>query len=84
VYHGGEFYVFGGETRSGGGATADRVYDRVDVYNPATNRWRLGPAMPTARHGIYPLLHAGRIYVAGGGTVAGFSRAAILEVLNVG
>ncbi|HZN66151.1 MAG TPA: kelch repeat-containing protein [Tepidisphaeraceae bacterium] len=82
VYLNGEFYVLGGETRTGGGATDDRVYNRVDVYNPATNRWRLGPAMPTARHGIYPLLHAGRIYVAGGGTVAGFSRSNILEILN--
>jgi N-acetylneuraminic acid mutarotase len=83
VFNNGEFYVIGGETLTGPGATADKTYNRVDIYNPATNTWRLGPAMPTARHGIFPLLHAGRIYVAGGGTKAGASRSAVLEILNL-
>jgi N-acetylneuraminic acid mutarotase len=80
VYRNGEFYVMGGETSTGAGATANKVYNRVDIYNPLTNTWRLGSPMPTARHGIFPLLHAGRIYVAGGGTQAGFSASALLEV----
>ena len=83
VYYKGEFYVFGGETRDGAGATADAVYARVDVYNAASNTWRLGPAMPTARHGIFPLLLAGRVYVAGGGVRAGASSSAVVEVLNL-
>jgi N-acetylneuraminic acid mutarotase len=83
VYHDGEFYVLGGETASGAGATADGVYRRVDIYNPTTNTWRSGPPMPTARHGIFPLLFAGRIYVAGGGTRAGASSSAVLEILTV-
>jgi N-acetylneuraminic acid mutarotase len=83
VYHDGEFYVIGGETQSGGGgATPDRVYRRVDVYNPSANTWRAGPPMPTARHGIFPLLFAGRIYVAAGGVRAGASASTVLEVLN--
>jgi hypothetical protein len=40
--------------------------------------------MPTARHGIFPLQIADRIYVAGGGTKAGFSASNVLEVLNAG
>jgi N-acetylneuraminic acid mutarotase len=39
----------------------------VQVYNPATNSWTLGPGMPTARqaHGARPGAN-GRIYVFGG------------------
>jgi N-acetylneuraminic acid mutarotase len=83
VYYKGEFYIVGGETFDGPGATPNRVYNRVDVYSPATNTWRLGPPMPTARHGIFPLLNAGRVYVAGGGTRAGASTSAVLEVLDL-
>jgi N-acetylneuraminic acid mutarotase len=82
VYRNGEFFVIGGETLNGTGATATNTYNRVDVYNPLTNTWRLGAAMPTARHGIYPALYNGQIYVAGGGTQSGSSASAILEILN--
>jgi N-acetylneuraminic acid mutarotase len=80
VYYNGEFYVFGGETSTGAGATANRVYNRVDIYNPATNTWRLGAPMPTARHGIFPLLYGWRIYLPAGGTVAGHSSSAVNEI----
>ncbi len=56
VYYNGEFYVMGGETLNGAGATTNFVYDRVDIYNVASNTWRRGASMPTARHGIYPVL----------------------------
>jgi hypothetical protein len=36
--------------------------------------------MPTARHGIFPLLHGWRIFVAGGGTSAGHSGSNLLEI----
>jgi hypothetical protein len=52
----------------------------VDIYNPLTNTWRLGPPMPTARHGIFPLYYAGRIYVAGGGIHSGGSQSTVLEI----
>jgi N-acetylneuraminic acid mutarotase len=84
VYVNGEFYVMGGETHNGPGATANKVYSRVDVYNPLTNTWRVGPALPTARHGIFPVLLAGRIYVAAGGIKSGNSRSAVLEIFNAG
>ena len=83
VFANGEFYVIGGETLTGAGATPDDVYDRVDVYNPATNAWRLAQPMPTARHGIFPLLHDNRIYVATGGTRAGNSQSTLLEILKL-
>lgn len=84
VYYEGEFYIFGGETTDGAGATANKVYERVDIYNPTTNTWRRGAPMPTARHGIFPVEAGGRIYVAGGGTVAGYSKSTKLEVYNPG
>ena len=74
VYLAGEFYVLGGETRDGPGATPDRVYARVDIYDPVRNRWRRGRDMPVPRHGIFPVEAGGRIFVAGGGTHAGGSR----------
>jgi len=71
VFWAGEFYVMGGETLSGPGATPQKTYSRVDVYNPATNTWRLEASLPTARHGISPALFQGRIFVAGGAPAAG-------------
>ena len=82
VLYQGEFYVFGGETQSGPGAVAGNVYDRVDVYDPATNSWRLEAAMPVARHGIAPVLFQSRIFLAGGGTTAGFSQSATFDVFT--
>ncbi len=83
VYLNGEFYVIGGETRDGPGATPNHVYTRVDIYDPKRNLWRSGPEMPTGRHGIFPVVVAGRIYIAGGGTRAGQSQSSVLEVLAV-
>lgn len=74
VYLAGDFYVLGGETRDGPGATPQRVYARVDIYNPARNQWRRGRDMPVPRHGIFPVEVGGRIFVAGGGTHAGGAR----------
>ena len=82
VYLGGAFYVVGGETLTGAGATEDGVYRRVDVYDPAGNAWRTAKDMPTARHGIFPVEAGGRIYVAGGGVHFGGSGSAVLEVFT--
>jgi N-acetylneuraminic acid mutarotase len=82
AYVNGEFYIFGGETKNGDGAVSGGVYARVDVFDPVMRRWRAGPEMPVARHGIFPLAVAGRIYIAGGGTRAGASQSDVLDVLN--
>jgi len=83
LFYRGNFFVFGGETLTGAGATLQHVYDRVDVYNPLANTWRLAAPMPTARHGVFPLLYAGRAYLPGGGIRSGNSSSAVLEVLNL-
>ena len=80
VYYHGEFYVFGGETMSGPGATEDGVYDRVDVYDPLTHTWREEAPMPTPRQGIWPLALESRIFIAGGGVKKGYSLSRVLEV----
>jgi hypothetical protein len=73
----------GGETATGAGATKDRVYDRVDIYDPETDSWRSGRPLLAARHGIFPVLIGGVIYLPGGGTKAGASTSAILEIYPV-
>jgi N-acetylneuraminic acid mutarotase len=80
-FYGGEFYVIGGETTSSGtGQVTGNVYNRVDVFDPATPSWRLEALLPTARHGIFPLVYDGRIFVTGGGTQAGFSSSKVVEI----
>ena len=81
VWLNGEFWVLGGETEHGAGATRERTYARVDIYNPRTNRWRAGPSLGKARHGIFPLLHEEQIIVAGGGVVAGHSWSNVVEII---
>jgi N-acetylneuraminic acid mutarotase len=83
VFFAGELYVIGGETQNGAGATNRNVYNRVDIYNPQTNSWRLGTPMPTARHGIFPVLTGNRITVAGGGVQAGFSASSAVETYTI-
>ena len=83
VFDGKEFWVFGGETLDGAGADRLGVYNRADVYDPVANRWRSGPAMPTARHGIFPLKVGDRIFILGGGTKAMTSSSTIAEVLDL-
>ena len=81
VFVNGEFWVVGGETRAGAGATQNGVYARVDIYDPQRNRWRVGPALTTARHGAFPVVHEGRLLLAGGGVTAGYSATSSVEVL---
>ncbi len=77
-----EFYVFGGETQNGPGANIDKVYNRVDVYSPATNTWRAEAAMPSARHGMFPLVCQSRMFLVGGGNKAGNDQEGIVEVFQ--
>jgi N-acetylneuraminic acid mutarotase len=82
VYLDHKFYVIGGETLTGAGATDDKVYRRVDVYHPAGNAWTTDADMSTARHGIFPVESGGKIYVAGGGVHFGGSASDVLEVFT--
>ena len=84
VYLRGKFYVIGGETEDGAGATRSGVYSRVDVYDPATNTWSTTTPLPTARHGIFPLSVADRILVAGGGVKAALSASDTFEIYHAG
>ena len=79
LFYQGEFYVMGGETLTGAGATVNNVYDRVDVYDPVANTWRLDASMITARHGTYPVLYQSRMFLPGGGTTSAFSQTTIVE-----
>jgi N-acetylneuraminic acid mutarotase len=86
VFVGGVFQLIGGEAAVAGasGLTADGVFARVDVYDPAADAWRAGPALPTPRHGVATAWHAGRLYVVGGSSRAGAGTSTTAEVLNLG
>jgi glucose/arabinose dehydrogenase len=75
----GEFHVFGGETLDDPDASPLGVYSRVDVYRPSTNTWRSEAPMPNARHGIFPVLYQGHVFLAGGGTHAGNHQTTIFD-----
>ena len=70
VYHDGLIYVFGGETQNGYLASPLKVYERVDILNLATGKWIRGEDMPVGLHGHWPVLHDGKIFIAGGGIKA--------------
>lgn len=83
AYYGNEFYVMGGETpKNGTGQVAGNVYNRVDVYNPVSQTWRQEALMPTARHGIFPVVGNGQILVAGGGDHSGISSSTAFEMFS--
>ncbi len=82
VYLRGEFYVFGGETLDDPDANANGVYDRVDVYDPLANAWRSEAKMPNPRHGIFPVLYQGHLFLAGGGTQAANSQSTLFDTFT--
>ncbi|MFN0101884.1 MAG: kelch repeat-containing protein [Bryobacteraceae bacterium] len=64
----GRIYVMGGEGASG---TPDQTFKQNEEYDPATDRWRALPDMPTPRHGIYAANVGAVIYTPSGGPRAG-------------
>jgi N-acetylneuraminic acid mutarotase len=82
VYLRGEFYVFGGETLDDPDANANGVYDRVDVYDPLANSWRAEAKMPNPRHGIFPVLYQGHVFLAGGGTRSANSQSVLFDTFT--
>lgn len=76
VWHGERFFVMGGETSGG------QVFDEVQVYTPELDQWSTDTPLPTPRHGIFPVVDGNRIFVIGGGVVAGHSGSNITEVLQ--
>ncbi len=82
VLYRGELLVLGGETINGPGAAPGNVYCTVHAYDPVANAWRTERPVPTARHGIFPVVYEGKLYVAGGGVVAGFSASDAFEVFD--
>jgi len=80
IYRDGRFYVMGGQTTFGFGATPEQTYNRVDIYYVALNEWSAGTPMLTARHGFAAMLGNGRIYTAGGGTTGGDSGSTVFEL----
>ncbi len=58
----GELYVFGGNHRS-------TILSRFDIYNPATNTWRIGGNMPAVTEPWRAVTLSDKIYLTAGGHV---------------
>ena len=72
----GRIVVFGGE-ESGG------TIREVELYNPATRRWRSLPPMRTPRHGLGGVSRGNRVYAIEGGPTPGFDFSDTIEYLDV-
>ena len=59
----GRLYVFGGE---GAPDVASGVFDAVEVYDVAGDRWSVLEPMPSPRHGMGAAAVDGRIIIPGG------------------
>jgi len=64
----GKIYVMGGEGNSG---TPDATFRQNEEYDPAADRWRALPDMPTPRHGLFGAAIGTVIYTPSGGPIAG-------------
>jgi len=60
----GEIYALGGRSPNGSPSS------RVDILDPASGKWRRGPALPEPRAGIGAAVLDGRIHVVGGEQVS--------------
>jgi len=78
--------VLGGRIVVAGGLTLDgAASDRVDIYDPAANRWEPAPALPLGLHHSGMAALGDRVYVAGGYTNrAGQDWVAQSRVLSLG
>jgi N-acetylneuraminic acid mutarotase len=69
----------------GGRAPGIRANDQTslascEVYDPATDRWSAGPALPQARAGLAAVTLAGRVYTFGGESTPGGVRATVARL----
>jgi N-acetylneuraminic acid mutarotase len=50
-----------------------KPYTFLEIFDPRTGRWTLGPGMPTARHHLATAVLDGKLYVLGGRQPGDFS-----------
>lgn len=75
----GGLYVFGGE---GYPDHPSQVHHHAEVYEPATNQWRVLADIPTRRHGTGAAALGGKIYLPGGADVIAFAATDAHEVFT--
>jgi len=72
----GEIYTFGGE---GNVNSPIGIYDEVEAYDPAADRWRALSPMPVARHAVPAVAVGDRIFLPGGSTRQGGQVTSLLD-----
>jgi hypothetical protein len=73
----GQIWLLGGLFRDGGGT---RATSTVEIFDPATRRFRLGPELPRAAGQVVALTVGDRLYAIGGGGDEGSSA----QTLSIG
>jgi N-acetylneuraminic acid mutarotase len=73
-------FVFGGE---GNRRHPQGIFDQVEAFDPASDRWQIYPPMAVPRHGIGAATLGNRIYIPGGATVEGFGVIATNQALQL-
>ena len=77
----GRLVAFGGEWFAPGGGG---VFPETWIYDPAEDRWREGPPMPTPRHGLAAAATDGALYaIAGGEVVSGGRAGGVVEAFSL-
>lgn len=71
-------YALGGEGNPG---RRDGMFGEVERYHPLTGAWEAMAPMPMPRHGMGAVPLDGRLYVPGGGVVAGMGASTHADVL---
>lgn len=78
---GGDIYIIGGEGYDDAGYDFDPL-DTVEIYNPQTDNWRTGTAMPTVRKSPVAAVVNGKLYVIGGTNVINPAGLSTVEEYN--
>lgn len=69
---------------AGGFESASRVVDTLRIYDPTTDAWSEGPALPTTRHHAGLVALGGDLYLIGGMVGVGFTAVDTCFVLRAG
>lgn len=66
VAHGGKIYVAGGHQGPEHTYPRESFLDRLDIYDPGTQKWTQGAPLSVPRHGFELVAHKGYLYAFGG------------------
>ena len=79
----GKIYAASGQAGGVDQSTVISNASTVEIYDPATDSWSMGPDIPTGRHGLVGEVIDNTLYTVGGGIPYGVGQVGIVEALTV-